>query len=724
MIKNKLNKILISVDISLIFIYFGVAFFPNFGCRIIEGGRDLGLSVAYYFCELFEIEHNIEVTVNTLPSLQIVKSRFQPLTLLPEDFDEFKIKCEIYFRSLFTKEYFFDYNKGVLSFIADFLQIFVFAVPFVIIAVVAFKQRLYKQNNNYNEDTKPLKLYKKIIEKIVKPIKSVIKDYGDFFKKYSFIYKSWVVVWALYFNAFAIIIEFLSYYFYFVVSFDLINLYKQVYKLFLDLTPLLRFVPAPVFVVFGIWVLNKISEAVGMNELRRRERINRGVFNTFGVSTLFYAKMGAGKTLSMTDIALSANAAMRDKAFEVILECDFKFPRFPWINLENELKREFKKHTVYDKTSCEAWVEGKERRWKKRKTQKNIFGYDFTNEPIIYNDDLKTVSIWSVIKDYSVCYLIYTVLSSYIVSNYSIRVDDIIMDLGNFPLWDSDFFARDSRYLNSFSRRSHILDYDMLRIGRKMIEDNPNGYSFGFGVYVISEIDKERKNMLELRSVKADSEETNQRNDCFNANIKMSRHACTVANRNFVTFLGDLQRCGSLGSDFTELGDLIYVAKRGEMRPVLPFYSPFYLFEIIHNVIYGKFENFYVNMRYLRGDNTLTVYLFKGLAARLQGYYTRKLNRFGSSRCVFEISNGMQTESAEKVNYFIQSKKAYSDRFCTDCQGGIYERFGKFNKVGIDDLPNYSGSRATSEELDKQNSYFQNEVRNYGSYLEENEIWK
>ena len=68
--------------------------------------------------------------------------------------------------------------------------------------------------------------------------------------------------------------------------------------------------------------------------------------------------------------------------------------------------------------------------------------------------------VWQVLDDYACAFVIYTRQCSLIISNYSIRSDNLISDLGNFPLWNTDFFKRDSRLTDSFSRHSHIIDYD------------------------------------------------------------------------------------------------------------------------------------------------------------------------------------------------------------------------------------------------------------------------
>lgn len=88
----------------------------------------------------------------------------------------------------------------------------------------------------------------------------------------------------------------------------------------------------------------------------------------------------------------------------------------------------------------------------------------------------------------------------------------------------------------------------MLRLGKKVIANNPKAGSFEFGVVVITEVGKERKNNLELTDVKGKAKETNQKNDLFNVWLKMCRHAATVDNFPFIKVITDEQRAESWGS--------------------------------------------------------------------------------------------------------------------------------------------------------------------------------
>lgn len=704
--KRKVFNVSLTVAISLGIIAFGVFRFPNSVLRLGESFRDLHSSIIIYFCFIFDLKCRVAPTVMSLPSWHF-SSVGLGSTNLPFDFGGFKKSFNLFWQSFFNVDVFKAYNDLAFTVSLNGFKIIILLLPLCVTAYILISRAADKSNTEHNVDTKPLKIYKRIKVKVIEPLADVVKGYISFLRRYNKIVVVWAIAWALYFNLIAIVVEFFAFYFYFVASFSFKALYRQVYKLAIDLSVMFNFVPLPVFLLLIIYGLSKWADDIGYNELRHRERKNRGFLNERGVSTVFTGKMGKGKTTLMTDLALSAQVELRERALDILTKSYFRYPSFPWIVLEDELKIAFKKRKIWDKYSCEKWVERKKARFCNKPSKEKLFGYDIEREPLTYDDGLTIKDIWSSIKSYAVCYLIYTRGSAYIVSNYSCRVDDIKEDIGNFPLYDTDFFNRKTYEIDEISRRSHVLDYDMLRLGRKLQENNPNAYAFGYGVYVISEIDKERKNTLELKGVKADAGETNQKNDYFNNNVKMSRHVCTVENENFVLFFGDLQRSGSLGSDLTELGELINVTEREPMRPTLPFFSPFYLYECVYSALWAWYEPRFLNARFSRGNNRLSDRFIRWLISSMRRRYERKMNTFGSSKTTLDIDG-------KTAYYYLQSKKIYSDRFCTDCQSGIYERFGKYNHVGIDDLPTYSGSMATPEELDKQNSYFQNEVKTYG----------
>ena len=710
---------IICIIITLGFLACSVFVFPNALGRIIEAGRDFGLSVAYYFCELFGIEYSFTPTVNGLPKFPFFENyggENSPTTTLPDTLTGFKNKWSEYWELWVSKENFTNYLGAVGNVLLIISKTLIIVLPFLLLLVVVFGFYLKRQNNDYDKDSKPLIAFKKVSYYTYRPIKNWILDFVEFIRECKYYWIIWVCLWAYNFNVFTILLEFFAFYLYFTMSFEVAEVYRQIYKLFIDLWTVFDFVPLWVWFIIGYYALNAFCIARAYKKLYHHERCNRGFLNERSINVTVYGYTGAGKTALITDMALSYEVQILSDALEVIIETDMHFPRFAWINLENELKKVLESRIVKDVWSCRKWIRQQCRQWEKEPCRDNLFNYDYELYGLSYDDNLKTVEIWQALEDYACAYLIYTVQSSYIVSNYSIRSDKLISDMGNFPLWDTDFFKRDSRLLKSFSRHSHILDFDMLRLGKKMLDNNPNRNAFGFGVYVITEIDKERKNQPELQGVTKNEKDKdgniicNQKNDLFNANEKMKRHACVVANRVFVHCVNDLQRTGSLNSDMLELGDTIEVYDKGEMLPTLPFFSPFWLIDLFITFIFGKFENFYLQYRHNRSDNTLFMYLFKGLSAKLHNYRERIYNLFGSQTVELHLARGLQDGKVQKCKWYRQSKKIYSNRFSTDCLSGIYEVRGRLNTIGIDDLQEYADIMATNDELLKQHSHFQQEL--------------
>ena len=698
----------VSIAFTIIFIVFGIYYFPNAICRLVESCRDFALSIAYYFAELFFEENPITVTVNNLPSWQIAPSKYQPLTLLPVEWADFKIKFNAYFQT-FGK---WETLQSYMYFLGDLLYFtclfLMYALPLFFMVAQLLKRYLRKYNNDYDKESKPLRAFKRVSDLTYQKIKRFLVNYIAFLKENTVYIKIWLVMWAFYFNFITIFIEFIAYYLYFVSSFDFLNIYRQVYKLLLDLTTVIRFLPAFVWVFCVFGILEYWARACGYNTLAHREARNCGFVASLGVMTIVYGAMGAGKTKLITDMALTEEARMRDMAFEIILESDFKFPNMNWAIFEKSVKKMMRKHVIYSLPTARRWVRSRYREWLRCPNKAKLFGYDYERYGLDYNDNLKVQSLWEVLDDYACAYLIYTVQSSLLVSNYSIRVDALFEDLGNFPRWNADFFRRDSRLMDSYSRHAHILDFDILRLGKRMLANNPNRYAFGFGVWIISEIDKERKNAPETKHLDPESETANQKNDLFNMLLKMSRHCAVVANRVFVKFFADLQRPESLGADARELGQIVYIdadESDKEMKPVLPFFSLYYVFEWLIDLVFTPFTEIYSEYRYNRADNTLPLYLFKNLESQLQHIKERTRNVFGSSTLSLELQNGRMDGKPQKRKWFRMPKKIYSRRYTTDCQQAIFERRAENNFVGVDDLREYAEDMANSEELIYQNSH-------------------
>jgi len=534
-------------------------------------------------------------------------------------------------------------------------------------------------------------------------------------------------IWFWNFNFIIIIIEIVAYYFYFVASFDFIHLYVQFLKLLMDLSVIINFVPELLWICFILYLVNKIRIYIGFKRLEHLENMDKGFINERPIISFCYGDMGRGKTKLITDMSLSTEVIFRSKAFEMLLECDLKFPNFPWINLENEIKIAINDNEVFNLVTCKNFIKKLEkkfedsfnydkatlksiirnRRKKGFKYHNYIFDYDFEKYGLFKDNNLKDEYIWNVILDYAKLYFIYIINTSLIISNYSIRSDNIIDDIGNFPLWNLDFFSRESRYVEVFSKHSHLLDYDMLRLGKKVINSKYSDL-FEFGVITISEIGKERKNALELQTIKAIDELANQKNDKFDERLKMIRHNATVMNFPFVKIFVDEQRPESWGANARDLCELIFISNVNKRKLTMPLFE---FGEIIHSLFFNNYINKYYNRRYNRSDITLIMYLFHNFISFIHRRYEKIYNLFGYDILKLELESGrMDDSSVKKHDYFLCYKKIYSERYSTDCYAAFFEMKSSRSKYGLLDLPSYNNLYASVDEMKKQNSYFYKDI--------------
>ena len=335
------------------------------------------------------------------------------------------------------------------------------------------------------------------------------------------------------------------------------------------------------------------------------------------------------------------------------------------------------------------------------------YGYDWRRYGHRFDDALKINTLFDVLETYALAYFIYIMQSSLIMANYSIRTDNRMLDNGNFPLWLTDFFPRNRR---SESRHAHILDFDVLRLGRKVLENNPRTGSFEFGVVAITEIGKERGNNLELKEVKKGADDTNQKNDLFNSWLKMCRHSATVDNIPFIKVFTDEQRPESWGADTRDLCDVVHIVSSGEQKLTLPFYT---IEEMVSEWAFERFIRLYEDFRFRRGDNTLLVHILKSVTAWLWRRNLRVYNRYGYCILKIEKERGTMDGKTESKKYFIMNGKIYARRFATDCFSDYFNDMARKSGAGLNGYAEYMTEKASVAELKRQNSYFINAL--YGN---------
>ena len=697
--RRRAFNICLSVLITAVFALLAVFVFSDSYLRFGEAVKDFGLSVGYYFCTLFGIEHNI------VPSVTEYSSVMDWSILLPADLEGFTSQSKSFFELLIDGENFASYWSKVGDVMLVLLKVVAIILPCLLVLGLVI-WRLYKSGNTkHNKDTVPLRIFKKLSEWIYRPLKITMVSFVNFLRENRAVWMLWVGIWAFNLNAASIVMGFLAYYFYFVLSFDVANLYVQVCKLFIDLQVVFWYFPWWC-IAFVCWLLfDHWRKSIALNRLRHFEARNCGFINELPIVSMACGSMGKKKTTLITDMVLSQEVMFRQKALEILQQNDMKFPYFPWIAFEDELRHCMEHGTVYNLASVKAWVALKRSRFiRHRNAQTQLYGYDYARYGTTFDDSLKISRLFEVLETYAQAYFIYVIQSSLIVANYSVRTDNLMADNGNFPMWLTDFFPKRRR---PQSRYAHILDFDVLRLGRKVLENNPKAGSFEFGVVGITEIGKERGNNLELREIKKGADDTNQKNDLFNSWLKMCRHSATVDNFPFIKVFTDEQRPESWGADARDLADIINIASCGDMRIALPFYT---IEEMLSEWAFNRFLSLYYDFRFRRGDNTLLVHILKSVVAWLWRRNLRIFNRFGYSVLKIEKERGTMDGKTENKKYYLMSAKIYAQRFSTDCFSDYFNDMARRSYMGLADYLEYATEKASVEELKMQNSYFINSL--------------
>ena len=337
----------------------------------------------------------------------------------------------------------------------------------------------------------------------------------------------------------------------------------------------------------------------------------------------------------------------------------------------------------------------------------SMFGESFEDYGS-WSDGLSLADVINTFRTYSKLFLVYYLNSALLYSNYSVRYDYGYSDIGNFPIYHSDFFnspVYDSMHDDSVF--SHILDFDFLRLGKKLIEDNQLSNVFDFGFFAITEIGKERGNQLTTQGMKRSDDETNQKNDYFNAFIKLIRHTSTINHYPYSKILVDEQRPESLEADMRELFDIISIKKSDEYKCMFPIYFERVFIEWSINL----FDQYNLDRIFYRSNDSLKYYLARKFTSWIYGINERILNKYGLYKCRLEVSHGMLDDKSEH-KYYLMLKKIYSDRFKTDAYQAFFDA-SRSEDIGIGDVPTYESTRATIAELQAQNSYFIRDLSKY-----------
>lgn len=664
--------------------------------RILTAVLDLCTSVVYYFSSIFlGREPSIVSTVNTVPNVDLQK-------FIPFDLEEVHRKWLALGDALWKKYYFVSYLRWLTESFRYVSILLMLIVPLFILLGALFRSALLQEKlpEVHGKDSRPLIYFKKKVFPIYFKVKGILLDYKAFLAERPKIWKFFIFIWICNLNMLTILIEFLAFYFYFAAVVEFGDFPTQLFKLLIDLIIMFAGAPFIFWAVVGFLIFDYVRRQIGYAVLNAHEAANRAFIDDLPIVCMLCGSMGTGKTTMLVDMTLSQSVMFRDKAHRKMLEYQARLPNFPWILLEDEIL--YKMQYRHNLAMIRAVVKYRKKMFERTGDLDYLFGYDVASFRTSYDDSLKITDVWEFLETYAQLFYIY-VSSSLVVGNLSVRQDELLQSIGNFPVWECEFFDTDPVSEETKSIHSYVIDFDMLRPGKRVIADNPNYGAFEYGVIDITEVGKERGNNLELRETKKNTGETNQKNDNMNQWIKMCRHAATVDHYPFVRIITDEQRPESWGADARDLSAIVHIVEKESLRLAMP---GFLFGDILYDLIAPKWNSFYTEYRFARGDDTLTMFLLRNVVTAFLRHHERIYNRFGYHRLRVETERG--TMDAERVEheYFISTKKTYAKRYATDCFSDYYAKKAIECRRGLRDLPQYETERASFEELKKQNSYF------------------
>lgn len=659
-------------------------------------------SFAYYFGSVASegAETPPAAAITTVPDVDLTR-------VLPFSVDDIVRKVE-----LFGENFFDAYNfKAYTYYSARAITLFcLFAVPVILLLwsvgllIRNFILRPAKEGEEAQQ-SKALLRFQKLTAKPFEALGGFFWGLVDFSTTHKVYITLTLCIWAVALNMATIALSAVAIYFYFAASFDLAAFGAFLLRAVIDVLIMLSGAAWPFWVFLSWLILCKVRESIGYKRLEAMEEHNKEVVKELPVATMVEGVPGAGKTSWMTGAGLTAAVNLRDQALEVMLEADLRFPAFPWAAARKDFRDAVMRHEVFNLTTAEGWVQRRHARFIRSGAKEAIWGYDYPRYPMNYSNDLKLFGLWEVIQDYLKAFFVYSMNTSLIISNYAVR-DDVVFDESSpFPIFDHNIFKRDPRMAHLQSKYSHILDWDFVRLGKRMCKEAMEQGALDFGIVLITEIGKERGNQNALKELKRLVDECNQKNDRFEDYLKMIRHPAVIANRVFIKVITDDQRAMAWAADGRELCDIVNIVAVSPRRVALPCFT---WAEMSYDFFRPRFDEFTVEYEASGKGLSLPVYFYRAFWAFFFARHDRTVNRFSYKERTLQIGTAKKDDGmqAKLVPFYHMDKKDYSDRFATNCHKGLFTPHFIRAQKGFADIPTYGATMATDKELNSQRSHF------------------
>lgn len=574
-------------------------------------------------------------------------------------------------------------------------------LPLIMVAALLIRALYYQVNTKHGRKTLPLRAALKASGTFYMPLKRGIISALNLIKSTKPLYAIILIIWAFNFNIVTVVLNAISFYLYFTVTFKFIELYYFIVDALRNLKYMATFGSA-FLIMGGVWLADKLRKRHGVGNLERLESLNKKVLKARDISTYKYGPMGCGKGLCMTDQVLSLSVIDCEQAAADMELCRSMFPYFSWIKFEFELEKARKRGNIFNLATALDYVDALELDY--QAGGNNLYGYDAERYGLEHYNGIVVVPLFDALRDYARLYDIYTNVNSFIISNYPIREDRVPLTVGNSIRWDNSFFtfardAEDSYY-------SKILDFDILR-SRKTMKDAAINDSLEYGIIAVTEDDKEQPNAVETLKESKESPFPTAKNDGMTLSEKMIRSRATIMGHCYIHLLKDGQRTQSINADAREISTIERIDRDKRERWALPFY---WIDKTICCAITRVCSKFIDDMRYYRGDTTLLLHIIKIINKKAFDHYAKLKNRYTYQIVHIECERGTYDGKVSTVKYYLSTAKIYANRYNTATLETYFNNKSRKSGMGVRDYKAFGNVIMTDDEREEMHSYMYKEL--------------
>ena len=218
MLKEEKLKMVYSVLSVLLLgasIVIGLGVFQRSLSRVMESFGDLVECVKFYFLKLANVVDEQDLGVNRYSEVLFWNSI---MSKTPEGVSE---RAKDYWNLFVDKKNFMNWLGETGVVMSNVGKVLALGLPILILLFFLIKKWYLIPNNRYNQDSLPLQMWKHIDKIVFEPVIKFIKGYVEYLKDTRAVVALFVMIWAINLNVATIIMEFIGFYFYFVVTYQM-----------------------------------------------------------------------------------------------------------------------------------------------------------------------------------------------------------------------------------------------------------------------------------------------------------------------------------------------------------------------------------------------------------------------------------------------------------------------------------------------------------------------